>query len=68
MNAREISQAKNPDLPASVAALQRASIRARQIAIQTRTHFVTMINGKIIRQSADQLLQETHSQSSRLAP
>jgi ferritin-like protein len=67
MNAKEISQAKNPDLPASLAALQRASLRARKIAIQTHTHFVTMIDGKIIRQSADQLLQEASNPAGRKA-
>ncbi|TAE87773.1 MAG: hypothetical protein EAZ81_13765 [Verrucomicrobia bacterium] len=67
MNAKEISQAKNPDLPASLVALQRASLRARKIAIQTHTHFVTMIDGKIIRQSADQLLQEASNPAGRKA-
>jgi len=35
----DISKAKNPDLRASMAALQRAADSARRIAMQTNTFF-----------------------------
>jgi len=35
MNTRDISEAKDPELRGSMAALQRAALMARQIAIQT---------------------------------
>lgn len=46
---RDIRQAKNPDLPASVAAMQRAAQMARQIAIQTNTNLIIVKDGKIVR-------------------
>lgn len=45
---KDISEAKNPDLPASVAAMQRAAKLARKIAIQTDTSLVIMKDGKIV--------------------
>lgn len=55
MNAQDLSKAKDPDLRASLAALQRAATEARKIAIQTDTHIVVMEDGKLVRLSADQL-------------
>lgn len=48
MNIRDISKARNPDLPASVTAMQRAAELARKVAIQTDTSVVVVENGEIV--------------------
>ena len=54
----DISNAKNPDLRNALAALRRASLMARKIAIQTGTNIVVIRDGKIIRISADELRRQ----------
>jgi hypothetical protein len=58
MNNVDISHAKNPDLRASLAALQRAAASARHIAMQTNTSIVLVKNGVMVKVSAEQLRQE----------
>lgn len=58
MKQPDISQAKNPDLRASFAAMQRAADLARQVAIQTDTAIIQMQDGKLVRIPAEQLRQE----------
>lgn len=53
----DISTAKNPDLRASMAALERAAALARKTAIQTETGIVIVRDGRIVRISAQQLRQ-----------
>jgi hypothetical protein len=55
MTQPELSKAKNPDLRASLVALQRAARMARQVAIQTNTAIVIVQNGKLVRISAEEL-------------
>lgn len=55
MNRPDISQARNPDLRASLAAPQRAAKMARQTAIQTNTAIVLVQDGKLIKITAQQL-------------
>ncbi len=57
MNQPDISQAKNPDLRASFAAMHRAAELARQIAIQTNTAIILVQDGKLVRIPAEQLRQ-----------
>jgi len=52
MNKPDISQARNPDLRASLAALQRAAEMARQTAIQTNTAIVLVQDGKLVKITA----------------
>lgn len=52
---KDISEAQNPDLRASVAAMHRAAELARKIAIQTDTNLVIMKDGQIIRIPAEAL-------------
>jgi hypothetical protein len=59
MTEQEISQAKNPDLRASLAAMRRAAELARVIAMQTNTAIVVVKNGKLERISAEQLRQSS---------
>lgn len=55
MNKPDISQARNPDLRASLTALQRAAEMARQTAIQTNTAIVLIQDGKLVKITAQQL-------------
>ena len=49
-----LSEAKNPDLRASLAAMRRAAELARQTAIQTNTAIVTVRDGKPVRIPAEE--------------
>ena len=55
MTLRDQSEAKNPDLRASLAGMRRAAALARQIAIQTDTEIVLVRDGKPVRISAAEL-------------
>lgn len=55
MTQRDLSKAKNPDLRASLTAMQRAAELARQTAIQTNTALVVVRKGKTIRIPAEEL-------------
>jgi len=55
MTQQDLSKARNPDLRASLAAMQRAARLARKTAIQTNTEIVIVQNGKLVRISAEQL-------------
>jgi hypothetical protein len=61
MTQQEISKASNPDLRTSLAALQRAAELARQTAIQTNTAIVVVVDGKLVRISAEQLREARRS-------
>lgn len=55
MNPKNIDQAKNPDLPASLIAIKRAAKRAAQLAISTNTKLVVMRDGKCVRVQPEQV-------------
>jgi hypothetical protein len=48
MKTKDISQARNPDIRGSLAALRRASELARKIAIQTGTDLVVVRDGRLV--------------------
>jgi len=52
---QDLSKARNPDLRASLAALQRAAQQARKTAVQTDTALVVVKDGKLLRIPAAQL-------------
>jgi mRNA degradation ribonuclease J1/J2 len=58
MNGKDISQAKNPDLRASLAAMHRAAELARQTAIETNTAIIMVRDGQIVRIPDDELRKE----------
>jgi hypothetical protein len=58
MNSKNISEAKDPDLRGSMAALQRAALLARKTAIQTDTHLVIVKDGQLLRISPEELRQQ----------
>ena len=47
MKSEQINKARNPLLPAAMVAIQRAALRARQIASQTQTTIVVTRGGRI---------------------
>jgi len=49
MNPKDITEAKDPDLRASMAAMQRAAESARKTAIQTGTDLISVKDGKLTR-------------------
>jgi len=55
MKRSELSQAKNPKLRASLAAISRAADLARRTAIQTETGIVVVRDGKRLHISAGEL-------------
>jgi hypothetical protein len=59
MITKDISQAKDQDLRASMAALERSALAARQIAIQTDTAIIIHRDGKLVRIPASELRQST---------
>ena len=58
MKTKDISEAKDPDVRASMAALQRASLLARQTAIRTGTDLVIVKDAQLVRISAEELRKE----------
>ena len=49
MKTKDIAKAKDPDLRASVAAMNRAAELARKTAIQTDTNLIVVKDGKLTR-------------------
>ncbi|MCP9848516.1 hypothetical protein [Cyanobium sp. Morenito 9A2] len=62
MSANDISNAKDPDLRASLGALRRAAQQARMTAIQTQTNLVIVKDGRMQRISADELRQQAKAE------
>lgn len=58
MNGKSISEAKNPDLRSSLTAIRRAAALAREVAIQTDTGIVVVVDGKIVEINADVLREQ----------
>lgn len=64
MNANDISNAKDPDLRASLGALRRAAQQARKTAIQTETDLVIVKDGRMRRISPEELRQQAEAETS----
>jgi hypothetical protein len=64
MKTKDIAKAKDPDLRASAAAMQRAAELARKTAIQTDTNLVIVKYGKLTRIPA-QALRKTAKNGAR---
>jgi hypothetical protein len=58
MNSKDISQAADPDVRASLGALRRAALIARKIAIQTGTNLVIVKDGRLLRIPAEELRRQ----------
>jgi len=61
----DISIAKDPDLRASMAAMQRAAELARKTAIQMDTGIVIVRDGQIVHISAQELRQSKNTQEDK---
>ena len=68
LSKRDISEAKNPDMRGSLAALQRAAEMAREIAIQTNTGIVICRDGEMVHISAAELRQERNTRQNPPSP
>lgn len=55
MKPEELWKAKDPNLRGSMAAMRRAAVLARKVAIQTGTGIVVVRDGKPVRISAAEL-------------
>ncbi len=55
MSTPDIAQAQDPDLRASLAAMQRAAALARETAMQTNTNIVIVEDGRLVRIAAEEL-------------
>ena len=55
---KDLSQARNPDLRGSLAAMRRAAEQARKTAVQTDTAIVVVKDGKLLRIPAAQLREQ----------
>jgi Tfp pilus assembly protein FimT len=64
MNPRDLSEAKDPDLRASLVAIQRAARLAREQAVQTNTAIVVQRNNQMIWCTAQELLDAKAADSS----
>ena len=58
MKINDIRLSKDPDLAGSFDAILRAGQSAIDLAIQTNTQIVTLVDGKIVYRSAEQLKKE----------
>lgn len=65
MKSNDLSQATDPVLRGSMAALKRAAALARQTAIQTGTALVVMEGGRLIRIPPEELRPQGPSTSHR---
>lgn len=68
MNTRPIETAQDPDLRLSVHAIERAALRAREIARNTDTALVVSQNGVIELLLPGQIVELTHTAQAPAAP
>jgi hypothetical protein len=57
MNPKDIRTSSDPDLAGSYAAMQRAALSARDLAIRTNTGIVVCVDGKEVRFTAQDLIK-----------
>lgn len=65
MKVQDISKAKDPDLRASLAAMQRAAALARKIAMQTDTGIVIVQDNELRYITAEELRLEALEEKAR---
>ena len=64
MNVKDIRLSDDPDLAGSYAAMQRAGQSAIDLAIQTNTAIVIMLDGKVQRIPAAELIKQRQAKAS----
>jgi len=57
MTVKDIRLSPDPDMAGSYAAMQRAGRATEYLAIRTNTEIITMIEGKVVRLTAEEILK-----------
>ena len=57
MNTKDIRLSPDPDMAGSYAAMQRAGRAAEDLAIRTNTAIITMIDGHVVRLTAEEIIK-----------
>jgi len=66
MSTKDIRTSKDPDLVGSMAAIERAAQRAREVAIATNTGIVISVDGKPVHISAQELIKMREIQTAKV--
>lgn len=64
MTVKDIRLSPDPDMAGSYAAMQRAGRAAEDLAIRTNTEIITMIEGKVVRLTAEEILKRRQAEIS----
>jgi hypothetical protein len=63
MQTKDIRLSPDPDMAGSYAAMQRAGRAAEDLAIRTNTAIITMIEGKVVRLTAEEIIKRRQAES-----
>ncbi len=63
MNTKDIRLSTDSDMAGSYAAMQRAGKAAIDLAIRTNTAIITMVEGKVVRLTAKDLIKRRQAES-----
>ncbi len=63
MKPKDIRLSSDPDMAGSYAAMQRAGRAAEDLAIRTNTAIITMIAGKVVRLTAEEIIKRRQAES-----
>ena len=63
MQSKDIRLSPDPDMAGSYAAMQRAGRAAEDLAIRTNTAIITMIEGKVVRLTAEEIIKRRQAES-----
>jgi hydrogenase maturation factor HypF (carbamoyltransferase family) len=66
MTTKDIRLSPDPDMAGSNAAMQRAGRSAEDLAIRTNTSIITMIDGKVVRLTADEIIKRREAESNKV--
>jgi hypothetical protein len=64
MTVKDIRLSPDPDMAGSYAAMQRAGRAAEDLAIRTNTAIITMIDGKVVRLTAEEIIKKRQAAKS----
>ncbi|MBU3625864.1 hypothetical protein ICN48_06405 [Polynucleobacter sp. JS-Safj-400b-B2] len=65
---KDIRNSSDPDIVGSYNAMQRAGQAAIDLAIQTNTAIVSVIDGKIVRTPAAELIRQRQQVNTKITP
>ena len=63
INTKDIRLSPDPDMAGSYAAMQRAGRAAEDLAIRTNTAIIAMIDGKVVRLTAEEIIKRREAAS-----